>query len=99
MLEQATKEHIKCIRMIRCPCGGDRVGKYNPERNETTHAAADAGACEEMSTKYDWPLVGVKQTEREVLPVDCVFEGDRSFPPGGVALSHPETYTKEEEQQ
>lgn len=34
--------------------------------------------AKKMGKKYGWELIEVKQTERDILPVDCVFEGEQT---------------------
>jgi hypothetical protein len=48
----------------------------NDKRN--IHPAASEEACEKMGKKYGWELIEAKQTERDILPVDCVFEGEQT---------------------
>lgn len=54
--------------------------RYDEERNESRHAAADADCCEEMADKYGWNLKRVELTNNNTLEVDCVFDGKTEFP-------------------
>jgi hypothetical protein len=49
-------------------------------QNKSRHAAADEECCDEMAEKYGWKLVDVEETGNDILPVDCIFEGDTEFP-------------------
>jgi hypothetical protein len=50
------------------------------EPDKSRHAAADEECCDEMAEKYGWKLVDVEETGNDVLPVDCVFDGETEFP-------------------
>ena len=61
--------------------------RYDEEKNETRHAAANEECCEDMADKYGWTLKQAEQTATDVLPVDCVFDGYCEFPPSRMDLT------------
>jgi len=65
--------------------------RYDEEENKSRHAAADEECCEEMAEKYGWELADTEETDNDILPVDCVFEGKTEFP-----KSYYDTDTDEE---
>jgi hypothetical protein len=48
--------------------------------SKSRHAAADEECCHQMAEKYGWKLVDVEPTGNNILPVDCIFEGETEFP-------------------
>ena len=48
----------------------------------TVHAAASPRLCKEMETRYGWKLLRIRKSKggNDVLPVDCIFEGEAEFP-------------------
>jgi hypothetical protein len=54
--------------------------RYDEDANVSRHGAVNADCCEDMSDKYGWKLVDVEPVKSSILSVDCVFEGDTSFP-------------------
>ena len=53
---------------------------YDPHSDETTYPAVRASHCEGMRDRYNWQLKEVRRKNRDIMPVDCVFEGDVEFP-------------------
>jgi hypothetical protein len=54
--------------------------RYDSDKDETRHAAATKEDCEDMGSKYGWPLKAMEITDTPILPVDCIFEGNCPFP-------------------
>jgi hypothetical protein len=54
--------------------------RYDPEEDVSRHGAADEKDCDNMRKKYGWKLKRTERTDRKILEVDCVFEGDTEFP-------------------
>ncbi len=54
---------------------------------ETRHAATDPAKCEEMERRYGWKYLRWERTGGDILKVDCIFEGEALFPPGGIGYS------------
>ena len=50
----------------------------NPKTSR--HAAATPSDCEKMAKKYRWKLKGVERNGNNLLPVDCIFDGETTFP-------------------
>lgn len=58
---------------------------YNPESNETNYWAASKRDCERMETNQGWRLKRTKAHGKGgPLPIDCIFEGDVTFPKVGI---------------
>ena len=53
----------------------------------TSHWAISEEACESMEEKYGWTLVETNRDNSNLLPVECVFEGEAEFPTGGIGHS------------
>ncbi len=70
--------------------------RYDEEKDETRHAAADEECCEDMADNQGWNLKQVDPLPNEVLSVDCVFEGYCEFPPSRIDLTQGDV-TKEDD--
>ncbi|MGB5896790.1 MAG: hypothetical protein WBD58_18105 [Geitlerinemataceae cyanobacterium] len=57
------------------------------ERKTTSHWAISEEACESMEEKYGWTLVETNRDNSNLLPVECVFEGEAEFPKGSIGYS------------
>ncbi|MEO1353414.1 MAG: hypothetical protein AAFW84_32405 [Cyanobacteria bacterium J06635_15] len=53
---------------------------YDPTDDETIYPAAYEIFCKKMAQRYNWKLKEARRLNRDVLPVDCIFEGDVEFP-------------------
>jgi hypothetical protein len=54
--------------------------RYDPERNESRHGATDDAQCLEMESRQGWKLLRTEPVDRDILEVDCIFEGETEFP-------------------
>ena len=66
------------------------VLRYDPEEDVSRHAATDFKKCKDMERHYGWKLKDVERlrvSPDSIFKVDCVFEGNVDFPPGGIGLS------------
>lgn len=61
--------------------------RYDPDRNETRHAAASKNDCEQMEKKYSWSLKRVDDRQGSTLDKDCVFDDYCEFPPSQIDLT------------
>ncbi|EKQ67372.1 hypothetical protein OsccyDRAFT_3634 [Leptolyngbyaceae cyanobacterium JSC-12] len=71
--------------------------RYDESRDETRHAAVSEEDCEEMADTYEWDLKRVEQSNTDVLPVDCVFDGYCEFPPSRMDLTQGDYFTEKKE--
>ena len=61
--------------------------RYDPDQNETRHAAVSKKDCEEMEKKYRWKLKRVDDRQDTTLKKDCVFDDYCEFPPSQIDLT------------
>lgn len=54
--------------------------RYDSNEDVSRHGATDDAQCLEMESRQGWRLVRTEPVDRELLEVDCVFEGDTNFP-------------------
>ncbi|MBD2150414.1 hypothetical protein H6F44_09825 [Pseudanabaena sp. FACHB-1277] len=56
--------------------------RYDKDKDESRHAAADRKDCEKMANRQKWRLKDVEiiGSDPAILKVDCVFEGKTEFP-------------------
>jgi hypothetical protein len=56
--------------------------RYDEDKNESRHGAADRKDCQNMAERQKWRLKGVERIvgEQPIFKVDCVFEGKTEFP-------------------
>jgi len=67
------------------------MSRYDPEKNESKHAAAHPDNCLKMQKNNPgWRLKGWVKTDQPMLEIDCIFEGDTDFP-----LPYHETETED----
>ncbi len=55
--------------------------RYDEQKDETRHGAANQERCLEMENKHGWELKNVEYTQDSILSVDCIFDGYCEFPP------------------
>lgn len=71
--------------------------RYDEEKDETRHAAANEEYCEDMADTYGWTLKQSELVATDVLPVDCVFDGYCEFPPSRMDLTQGDYFKEEKE--
>ncbi len=54
--------------------------RYDEQKDESRHGAANQERCLEMENKHGWELKNVEYTQDSILSVDCIFDGYCEFP-------------------